>query len=271
MIRLSAFADEISPDLEEQIALLRGEDIGLIDLRSVWDINVLSLSDEQIARVGEALTQAGIRVNAIGSPIGKVAVDVDWEPYLRLFDRALDVAEMLNAPFVRIFSFYPPEGDMNETEAFYMAVLHLRELSGIAASGNTTLLLENEKGVYGDTAYRLRALVEAVGDPGLSLVFDPANFIQVGDAPYPDAYDLLRPRIRALHVKDALPDGEVMPAGAGISRWPELIRALYRDGFDGVLSLEPHLAGSGQFSGFSGPQLFREASAAIRTLLSDSV
>lgn len=51
MIRLSAFADEISPDLHEQIAALKREDIYHLDLRGVWSTSVLDLSNEQISDI----------------------------------------------------------------------------------------------------------------------------------------------------------------------------------------------------------------------------
>ena len=51
MIRLSAFADEISPDLEEQIAVLSSEKVRFLDLRGVWNTNVLDLSDQQVTAV----------------------------------------------------------------------------------------------------------------------------------------------------------------------------------------------------------------------------
>ena len=70
MIRLSAFADEISADLDEQIAVLRDERIRFLELRGVWNTNGLDLSDQQVADVKHALAAAGVGVSAIGSPIG---------------------------------------------------------------------------------------------------------------------------------------------------------------------------------------------------------
>ncbi len=55
MIRLSAFADEISPDLDEQIATLQRQGIRYLDLRSMWNINVLDLSDAHIRQIKQIL------------------------------------------------------------------------------------------------------------------------------------------------------------------------------------------------------------------------
>ena len=108
MIRLSAFADEISPDLDEQIAVLSSEHIHFLDLRSVWNINVLDLTDQQVAGIKEKLDAHGIGVAAIGSPIGKVPVDSSFDEHLHRFERAIAVAQALQTPSIRIFSFYPP-------------------------------------------------------------------------------------------------------------------------------------------------------------------
>ncbi|MDQ2741390.1 MAG: sugar phosphate isomerase/epimerase, partial [Chloroflexota bacterium] len=61
--------------------------------------------------------------------------------------------------------------------------------------------------------------------------------------------------------------GEVVAAGAGECRFPELLRQMQTDGYDGVFALEPHLKIAGPFRGFSGPDLFRHASQAFQRLL----
>jgi len=108
MIRLSAFADEISPDLDEQIAVLSLEHIHFLDLRGVWNTNVLDLTDQQVARIKETLDAHAIGVAAIGSPIGKVPIDSSFDEHLHRFERAIAVAHALQTPHIRIFSFYPP-------------------------------------------------------------------------------------------------------------------------------------------------------------------
>src|SRR6266700_2163334 len=110
MIRLSAFADEISPDLPEQIAILKRENIAHIDLRGAWNISVLDLTDEQAISIKELLEGHGIKVAAIGSPIGKVPVDSPFDEHLERFERAIKLAHLFGTALGRIFSFYPPGG-----------------------------------------------------------------------------------------------------------------------------------------------------------------
>ncbi len=271
MIRLSAFADEISPDLEEQIAVLSSEKVRFLDLRGVWNTNVLDLSDQQVTRVKETLDAHGIGVAAIGSPIGKVPIDSSFNEHLHLFERAITVAQALQTPYIRIFSFYPPaasdRGAVNPAEYRDEVLRRLREMTARARAAAVILLHENEKDIYGDTIARCVDLLQGINDAHFQAVFDPANFIQCGQTPYPDAYEAIRPWLRYVHVKDARSDGSVVPAGEGVSHWPELLQRLRADGYDGFLSLEPHLALAGQYQGFSGPDLFRRASQALQQML----
>ncbi len=143
----------------------------------------------------------------------------------------------------------------------------LRELTARAHAAGVTLLHENEKDIYGDTIARCVDLVKNIADPHFQAILDPANFIQCGQTPYPDAYEALRPWLSYVHVKDALPGGGVVPAGEGVAHWPELLQRLREDGYDGFFSLEPHLSAAGQYGGFSGPDLFRRASQALQQML----
>ncbi len=269
MIRLSAFADEISPDLHEQIAVLQHEHIHHIDLRGVEGINVLDLSDEQAQQIKQTLNEHGIKVAAIASPLGKVPIDTPFESYLERVERAITLAHAFQSPFIRIFSFYPPAADPSQApEAWRDEVIRrLTEMTRRAAEANVVLLHENEKEIYGDTIARCVDVHQQVTDAHFKYALDTANFIQCQQTPYPDAYNALRPWLGYVHVKDALPDGNVVPAGEGASHWPDLLQRLRQDGYDGFFSLEPHLASAQRYRGFSGPELFQRASQALQHLL----
>lgn len=269
MIRLSAFADEISPDLDEQIAVLRREGIGHLDLRSVQGTNVLDLDDAQVAEIKRRLDDSGIGVAAIGSPIGKVPIDAPADTGLRRLDRAIALAEAFDTPYIRIFSFYAPANDRTVQPAEYRdAVLErLRTMTVRAREAGVILTHENEKGIYGDTIARTVDLLACIDDLHFRAVLDPANFIQCGQLPYPDAYRAVRPWLAYVHVKDALTNGEVVASGEGAADWPALLADLRSSGYDGFLSLEPHLQTTGRFGGFTGPDRFHHAVDSLKRLL----
>src|SRR5919108_2693945 len=91
---LSGFADEISPDLDEQCRVLTDLGIHHIEFRSAWDTNVLDLDDDQLERVRATLERTGIRTSSVGSPIGKIGVGDDFDAHLVRMRRALHVARV---------------------------------------------------------------------------------------------------------------------------------------------------------------------------------
>ena len=267
MWTLSGFADEISPDLNEQCEVATGLGLKFIEVRSAWDVNILDLSPDQLATMRKTLSTYGLKVSSIGSPIGKIFIDEDFAPHLERMRHAAEVAHELDAPYIRIFSFFMrPGADPAEHRA--EVIDRMRALVRVAEEADLILLHENEKQIYGDIPARCLDLIRSVGSPYLKLAWDPANFVQVGVRPYTDAYAMLRPHVEYIQIKDAhLADGTVVPSGQGDGEVAETMRALRHDGFDGFFSLEPHLAAGHATGGFSGPELFRTAWRAFTDIL----
>jgi len=263
MVTLSAFGDEIAADLTEQMDVLEAEDIRYIELRGVWRRNVLDLDNRQLDMFREEMEDREFGISAIGSSIGKVAVDGDLEAHLRKFQRALAAANVLGTDYVRIFSFYLPE---EESADRYRddVVRQLRAFCTMAEEEGIVLLHENEKRIYGETPERCEEIFEAIDTPFLRATFDIANFIQAGIRPYEDALPRLKDKIEYMHIKDArLSDGQVVPVGQGDGRVRDLLVDLLEEGFDGFMCIEPHL------SGMSGPDAFRAAARALKEILDD--
>jgi sugar phosphate isomerase/epimerase len=188
-------------------------------------------------------------------------------PHLERFRRALHTADVMGAPYIRVFSFFIPEGQ--EPGHYRDEVIdRMGIMAGEAVDYGVTLLHENEKDIYGDVPSRCLDLLASVGSPALRAAWDAANFVQCGVRPYNEGYASLRPYVEYVHVKDArFGSDKVVPAGEGDGQLPETLSALRASGFDGFFSLEPHLASAGTFSGFSGPELFRRAAGALKDLL----
>ena len=270
MIRLSAFADEISPDLDQQIEVLQSEGIQFIELRSVWGKGVLELTDSEVDKVKNMTAAAGMRVLGIGSPIGKVPADTPIEKELLRLERAANLVKLLEAESIRIFSYYPPQSDpAAEPEDFrQLALDNLEALTAYATQQDVLLLHENDTDLYGATLSRSADVMEQIQSPCLGAILDPANFALSGEITFPDAYHQLRTRLRCVHVKDAKA-GMVVAAGEGSVRFPDLLSAMKSDGFAGYLALEPHLQSQGRYSGFSGVELFRRAARSFQKLLQE--
>lgn len=269
MIRISAFADEISQDPHEQFDVLSRHGIKFIEFRAIHGTNVLDLSDAQQAEFREWLFSRGFGLSAIGSPIGKIRIDEPFDEHLKRFDRAMELAEFYQVPRIRIFSFYMPPGDDPEVHRTEV-MTRMTELSRRAAARGITLLLENEKGIYGDTAARVADLLETVGSPFLTHAFDPANYLEVGQ-PIEEAWSRLFPMVKHFHVKDYdLKTHRNVPAGEGAGQIPRLIGEAVAAGYEGYCVLEPHLVVAEKSFGFTGPERFADAANALKRILDES-
>ena len=256
MWTLSGFADEIDADFGRQCQVARELGLDFIEIRSAWDTGVLDLSDEQLQQARDLLTDHSLGVSAIGSPIGKIFIDDDFDDHLQRMHRAVEVAHHFQAPYIRVFSFFQ-RPEIDTAQARDETVRRLRALTDIAEPAGVTLLHENDTEVYGDTPERCLDLVTAVDSHRFALVWDPANFVQAGVRPHDDGYRLLRAHLEYVQIKDArAADGIVVPAGEGDAQIRETIRALHDDGFQGFFSLEPHLESHSTSPDVPGEELF---------------
>lgn len=262
--RISGFADEIAEDVDTQFRVLNKLDIRYFEPRGIDGKNIAELSDGEVAALKEKMERCGIKASSIGSPIGKIRLDEDFQAHFEKFQRVVDIAERLEAGYIRMFSFYPPErpdsaagegdGAAHEWTAGEReeVIRRLRRMTAYAGERDVVLLHENEKGIYGDTAERCADLMRELGCRHFQAVFDPANFVQCGQDTK-EAYEALRSFIAYVHVKDAREeDGNVVPAGAGDGNVGHILKGLLDSGYEGYLSLEPHL---GSFSGLADLEL----------------
>ncbi|WAH96352.1 sugar phosphate isomerase/epimerase family protein [Arthrobacter sp. MMS18-M83] len=267
---LSGFGDEISPDPLIQVAVLQALGANHIEVRSAWGTNIVELSEEDLTRLDQILREQGMGVSAIASPIGKVDVTIPVTVELDRLRKAIHAAKVLGTRYIRIFSFYRAEGTGPE-EVRDAVMDRMRALAAEAQAHDVVLLHENEKDIYGDTPERVLDIITTVHSPALRVAWDAANFVQVGVKPFSEAYDMLRPYLEYLQVKDARADDRlVMPAGEGDGELRETIKALKEDGFEGFASLEPHLANAHHLGGFSGPTAFGVAGRAFNRLLEEA-
>jgi sugar phosphate isomerase/epimerase len=266
MVKLSGFADEIAPDLQAQLGTLDDLGIRYLELRKVWDKNVLDLTQEELEEIKAELDRRGIGVSAIGSPIGKAPIDADFDEYRSRVQHAIDVAKLMETPYIRMFSFYCNDRKKDREEV----MRRMQAMVDMAAADGVVMLHENEKGIYGEQPEQCLDLHQTVQGDSFGAIFDPANYVQVGVRPFDQAFPLLKPHVVYFHIKDALLDSRnVVPAGKGDGQIRELLSAAKAMGYDGFLSLEPHLKVAGHSSGFSGPELFTTARNALCTILDD--
>lgn len=236
-IKIYAFADEASPNIDGQITALKENGLDGLEIRNVDNVNVSEISNAKAKEVKKKLDDAGLTVWSIGSPIGKIDIEKDdFDAHTEKFRRTLEIAEILGAENIRLFSFFIPK-DKNPADYKEEVINRLGTFLDLAKGTGITLCHENEKGIYGDIPERCLEIHKAL--PEMPDIFDPANYIQCG-ADTLEGWKMLSVYVKYLHIKDALADGSVVPAGKGVGNLPFILEDFRKNGGKCV-TIEPHL------------------------------
>lgn len=247
--KLSGFSDEISSDINEQFRVLNKLNMSYFEPRGIDGKNISELDREEALALKKRMDDAGIKASSIGSPVGKIKITDDFEEHFEMFKRVVETAKILGSKFIRMFSFYA-DGEWDE-EKKSEAFSRIEKMLSYAKEQDVILLHENEKDIFGDTKEKCLLLAERFACDNFKLVFDPANFVQCGENTK-EAFDLLKNYVGYLHIKDSKTDGTIVPAGAGEGNIPYVMSELFKNGYDGFISLEPHL---GTFEGLADLEL----------------
>ena len=243
-MRIYAFADEASGQVDGQIAAMLRNGLNGLEIRGVDGENIADISLEKAREVRRKMDDAGLTVWSMGSPIGKISIETDAFPtHLDKLRHVLELADVLGTKNLRMFSFYVSDGRKEEFRG--KVIDWMGQMLAAARGSGIDLCHENEKGIYGDMAGRCSELLTVF--PELKGIFDPANFVQCGQDTLA-GWRMLRDRIKYLHIKDALADGRVVPSGHGIGHVREILEDFRALGGNAV-TVEPHLS---VFDGLSG-------------------
>lgn len=250
--KISGFSDEIAEDIDTQFRVLNKLNMQYFEPRGIDGKNIAEISDGEVSALKRKMKENGITASSIGSPIGKVNLADDFEEHFAQFRRVVEIAGMLDVRYIRMFSFYHQGGEEWSEQEREEVLTRLRRMIACAKEHGVVLLHENEKDIYGDTVERCADLMTELGCAHFRAVFDPANFVQCGQDTR-KAYQALKEHIAYVHIKDAfLADGRVVPAGAGDGNVEYVLEKLFAGGYDGFLSIEPHL---GSFAGLENLEL----------------
>jgi 3-dehydroshikimate dehydratase len=264
IFNFSALGSELAPDLETQLAILETENLRFIEIGTIDGKDVLDLSDAEMDKVQALLQERGIGVSAFASSIGKIPITAHFEPHLKRFERALEVGDWLGTSYIRIFGFVAPDNAGVEVVYNDYRAEVARRLTALAEASQPyglILLMENAPGTFADTGEHCADLIDEVGSPNLRSLFNPANFVKVGDDPL-EVFPFLREQVNLLHLQDAGDNGEFTLIGAGRGKIKEVLRSMWQDSYQGAISLK---AVDRSFDA----QAFGEAVSTVRQLLTE--
>ncbi len=237
--KISGFSDEAASNIISQFETIKKLGIGFFEPRNINGKNISSLSKEETAELLAIMKKYNVSASSIGSPIGKIKLEDDFEAHFDLFKNTVRIAKDLGCKYIRIFSFFLPEDE--DYDAYTDTVTEkLMRMVKYAEEQGVVLLHENESGIYGNSARRCKTLFEKIQSPNFRAVFDFSNFIACSQETM-EAYEMLKPYIEYIHVKDHVNGIGILPAGKGDGKIEEILRDLYKNGYNGYLSLEPHL------------------------------
>ncbi len=252
--RLGVLTDEVSDSLGEALDWCVRNELRHVEIRMVDGKNVLDLSLEEVGRAAGEIRRRRLSVSALATPLFKCALDPsrrvgsgdlfgakeeDIPAHFARLGRAILTARALGTRRIRIFSFWR---EQDPRPHFEEIARHLRKAAQAAESEEITLLLENETACNGGYAEEVAEIVRRVDSPSLRVLWDPGNETYGGRTAFPDGYLQVMDYVAHVHLKDATTgaDGNprCVPIGSGRTAMGEQIRALERNGYGGIYTLE---------------------------------
>lgn len=239
-ITISGFYDEVSGNLNEQIALMHELGETYMCPRTINNKNIADFTFEEFKRdIYSILQKEGIKFSSIGSPIGKVGIDDEegFEKQKKQLVELVKIAELMECKYIRMFSFY--YGDKNPADCHDKVIARLKELLPIVKGSGVKLMHENEKLIYGDVPERVLAIKKEIDDEDFVFCFDASNFVQCDVNPK-EAFDELKDLIVYYHIKDCSTYKVEVPVGTGEGQYEYILGELKKRGYEGFMTLEPH-------------------------------
>lgn len=243
-IVISGFADEIHPNLDQQLKVVKELGMHYICLRAADGKGIADYTLEEFQQnIQPRLEEAGVKISSLGSPIGKIDIDdqAAYEKQLAQLDTLCRICNSCGCRYIRMFSFWMPK-DRNPDDFTEQVIEKLAGFAKVAEKYDVILIHENEKDIYGDIARRCKVILDRLASPHFKAAFDFANFVQCGEDTA-ECWELLKEHVVYIHIKDAVKsNNENVLCGTGDGQIPQLLKKIIReDGYQGFLTLEPHL------------------------------
>ena len=265
--RLSFITDEITQDFEKALKIAQDYGITSVEVRKVWGKNIVEFSDEDLNRMNELLDKYSMSISVIAGPFGKCLLPgsrFDWfkskknftlnpRYNLLLFDRLVEISDVLKCNNLRCFNFFKFGVKHKDTKGFQKALSELRPYVEKAESLGKILLLENEHVCFADTIKNTYRYLKEMGSDALKLNLDPGNFYSAKEGTTVEDYEFLYEDdlVAHLHIKDPYKKVPLLGSlfgvvGEGRINYDLLISQALDHNYEGYFSLETHSATRGE-------------------------
>ncbi len=245
MFKKGVITDEISQDFQVAAELAMKYNLDALEIRSVWEKGPHELNEEDINKIDKIARNSGLIIPAISSPFFKCDIDNTDEikTHMNILEKSINLAQKVGAKYIRGFTFWSKGGFEENLDKI---VSKFEEPLKILEREDMTLVLEFDPSVFATNAAKLAKVICGIGSKRVKGLWDPGNDIYEpdGEVPYPDGYEIIKPYMVHMHLKDAvkLPDGKVagVPIGEGQVDYRGHFKRLIEDGYDGYIMLETH-------------------------------
>jgi sugar phosphate isomerase/epimerase len=243
------FADEAGKKLDEQIAVTQALEWPGIEIRMADGKHTCDYDDAEFERLWERLQAAGIGIASFGAQIANWSRPItgDFSVDVAELKRNIPRMQKVGCKIIRCMS-YPNDKDrpLGNDEWRAEVVRRLRELARMAADGGVILGHENCNGYGGLGPSQFLELVEEINNPAFKLIIDTGNqtmHCQDVERTW-SYYEETREHVCHVHIKCARKG----PEGTYATCYPDedpvqprILKDLKARGYDGWLSIEPHL------------------------------
>ena len=245
--RFTGFADEAGKTLKEQIDATKRAGWSSIEVRGVDGVFVTDMSDTMFGAFLDTMQSNGITIAGFGAHLANWSrpITTDFQLDVDELKRAIPRMKMCGTKLIRCMSY--PHKDL-ERDAYKKEVFRrLKTLAQMAHDGGVILGHENCSGFGGEGPEQSLELLTAVNSPAFKLIFDSGNAaMHANDQKVTwDFYNKVKEHVVHVHIKAAKPE----PDGKLVTCYPDedpaqlkVIADLKKRGYDGWLSIEPHMA-----------------------------
>ncbi|WMJ23265.1 sugar phosphate isomerase/epimerase family protein [Paludicola sp. MB14-C6] len=244
MFQTAVITDEVSQDFQVAVDFALRHKLDAVEIRSVDEKNPFEMNQVDIDKMKAILKGTGLKVCCISAPFFKCDIDnkQEIEEHIEGLKRCIHIAKELGCSLIRGFTFWN-KGDFEQSISDI--VKKFQEPIVLLKQANMLLALEFDPTVYTTNAKRAVMVLKELNSPYVKALWDPGNDIydEEEECPYPDGYEMIKPYLVHMHLKDAKRVNgkpEAMIIGKGDFDFVGQFKALLNDGYQGYVSLETH-------------------------------
>jgi len=259
----TGISDEAGQPIDVQIKAHKELGWDYLEIREVDKENLTLMGDAKFEEVYRAVSESGLKVSCFGGAVGNWATKIsgDFKKDVDEVKRAIPRMKKFNTKYLRVMSWpNDKENPWTDEEWGKEAIRRSKELSKLAEDADIILVHENCSGWAARTE-KMERIYNEVNSPAFKLMFDTGNVVAYNDGNSFENYKRLKPFIEYVHIKDYKKvDGSSRATypGEGEGKVKEVIADLQATGYEGFVSIEPHMASVVHLSKVGDPKVTYE-------------